>query len=296
MKHSHPSRRGVLNVIVSAGVAMSLSAWGVDAAAQTRVTYKSAKTGSSYYQMGVEIAQAMKAGTGRQDHRHRRGEPGVGPERDGSRDPHRQLRVHDAAGAGRLRAGRQGAVQGQDQPEVRRHPRAVPDPVADDALRRARRCRHQVVRGPRGQEAADRQGQLRRHGRREVSAAVRPRRQGPARRRRAQQRGAGAEERPDRRLRHGRVVPGAERDRGGRQHRGEHPFARRRADQADQADPAGDSGGHVRGADDRRRHHVAAGGRVHDHTDGRRDRVPADPHLLDPARQDGGERPRGGKA
>jgi TRAP transporter TAXI family solute receptor len=63
MKPSHPSRRGVLNVIVSAGVALSLSAWGVGAAAQTRVTYKSAKTGSSYYQMGVEIAQAMKAGT-----------------------------------------------------------------------------------------------------------------------------------------------------------------------------------------------------------------------------------------
>ncbi|MEO5695543.1 MAG: TAXI family TRAP transporter solute-binding subunit [Burkholderiaceae bacterium] len=33
------------------------------AAAETRVTYKSAKTGSSYYQMGVEIAEAMKAGT-----------------------------------------------------------------------------------------------------------------------------------------------------------------------------------------------------------------------------------------
>ena len=63
MQRSHPGRHGVLNVIVSAGVAMSLSAWGPDAAAQTRVTYKSAKTGSSYYQMGVEIAQAMKAGT-----------------------------------------------------------------------------------------------------------------------------------------------------------------------------------------------------------------------------------------
>ncbi|MEO8279833.1 MAG: hypothetical protein ABI564_09090, partial [Ideonella sp.] len=31
--------------------------------AQTRVTFKSAKTGSSYYQMGVQIAEAMKAGT-----------------------------------------------------------------------------------------------------------------------------------------------------------------------------------------------------------------------------------------
>jgi TRAP transporter TAXI family solute receptor len=33
------------------------------ATAQTRVTYKSAKAGSSYYQMAVEIAQAMKAGS-----------------------------------------------------------------------------------------------------------------------------------------------------------------------------------------------------------------------------------------
>jgi TRAP transporter TAXI family solute receptor len=31
--------------------------------AETRVTYKSAKTGSSYYQMGVELAEAIKAGT-----------------------------------------------------------------------------------------------------------------------------------------------------------------------------------------------------------------------------------------
>ncbi|TCP38032.1 TAXI family TRAP transporter solute-binding subunit [Rhodovulum marinum] len=31
--------------------------------AETRVTYKSAKSGSSYYQMGVQVAEAMKAGT-----------------------------------------------------------------------------------------------------------------------------------------------------------------------------------------------------------------------------------------
>ena len=31
--------------------------------AEARVTYKSAKTGSSYYQMGVEIAEAMKSGS-----------------------------------------------------------------------------------------------------------------------------------------------------------------------------------------------------------------------------------------
>ncbi len=33
------------------------------AAAETRITYKSAKAGSSYYQMGVELAEAMKVGT-----------------------------------------------------------------------------------------------------------------------------------------------------------------------------------------------------------------------------------------
>lgn len=32
--------------------------------AETRITYKSAKTTSSYYQMGVQIAEAMKAGSG----------------------------------------------------------------------------------------------------------------------------------------------------------------------------------------------------------------------------------------
>ena len=31
--------------------------------AETRVTYKSAKSTSSYYQMGVQLATAMKAGT-----------------------------------------------------------------------------------------------------------------------------------------------------------------------------------------------------------------------------------------
>ena len=40
-------------VIATAGLAQ----------AETRVTYKSAKTSSSYYQMGVQIAEAMKAGT-----------------------------------------------------------------------------------------------------------------------------------------------------------------------------------------------------------------------------------------
>ena len=33
------------------------------ASAETRITYKSAKAGSSYFQMAVQIAEAMKAGT-----------------------------------------------------------------------------------------------------------------------------------------------------------------------------------------------------------------------------------------
>src|SRR5210317_2457882 len=32
--------------------------------AETRITYKSAKAGTSYYQMGVQISEAMKTGSG----------------------------------------------------------------------------------------------------------------------------------------------------------------------------------------------------------------------------------------
>ena len=45
--------------LLAAGLCLALGA--THALAQTRVTYKSAKTGSSYYQMGVEIAEAVKA-------------------------------------------------------------------------------------------------------------------------------------------------------------------------------------------------------------------------------------------
>jgi len=41
-----------------------LSTFGQSAVAETRVTYKSAKSTSSYYQMAVQIAEAMKAGSG----------------------------------------------------------------------------------------------------------------------------------------------------------------------------------------------------------------------------------------
>tara|TARA_R110000787_G_scaffold22862_7_gene66023 strand:+ start:598 stop:1557 length:960 start_codon:yes stop_codon:yes gene_type:complete len=51
-------------LLKAAVAAIALSALGLTAAnAETRITYKSAKTGSSYYQMGVELAEAMKAGT-----------------------------------------------------------------------------------------------------------------------------------------------------------------------------------------------------------------------------------------
>ncbi|MGP1396447.1 MAG: TAXI family TRAP transporter solute-binding subunit [Inquilinaceae bacterium] len=52
------------NVFKTTALALAVTAIGATTAvAETRVTYKSAKTGSSYYQMGVEIAEAMKAGT-----------------------------------------------------------------------------------------------------------------------------------------------------------------------------------------------------------------------------------------
>lgn len=43
--------------------AATVAALGTAAWAETRVTYKSAKSTSSYYQMGVQLAEAMKAGT-----------------------------------------------------------------------------------------------------------------------------------------------------------------------------------------------------------------------------------------
>ena len=42
----------------------AVTALSAAATAETRITYKSAKSTSSYYQMGVEIAEAMKAGSG----------------------------------------------------------------------------------------------------------------------------------------------------------------------------------------------------------------------------------------
>lgn len=44
--------------------AAALCVIGTSAFAETRITYKSAKAGSSYYQMAVEISEAMRAGSG----------------------------------------------------------------------------------------------------------------------------------------------------------------------------------------------------------------------------------------
>ncbi|GHF45535.1 TAXI family TRAP transporter solute-binding subunit [Seohaeicola zhoushanensis] len=48
---------------VAFSCALALAFGATSAGAETRVTYKSAKSGSSYYQMGVELAEAIKAGT-----------------------------------------------------------------------------------------------------------------------------------------------------------------------------------------------------------------------------------------
>ncbi|MFT4794745.1 MAG: TRAP transporter TAXI family solute receptor [Paracoccaceae bacterium] len=51
------------SVFKTAGIALALISGATAASAETRITYKSAKTGSSYYQMAVEISEAMKTGT-----------------------------------------------------------------------------------------------------------------------------------------------------------------------------------------------------------------------------------------
>ncbi|MEB3419814.1 TAXI family TRAP transporter solute-binding subunit [Salipiger marinus] len=50
--------RHLFKATLAAGLVLALPAQ-----AETRVTFKAAKTGSSYYQMSVQVAEAMKAGT-----------------------------------------------------------------------------------------------------------------------------------------------------------------------------------------------------------------------------------------
>lgn len=50
--------------IISSIAAIMFSAAPLTAQAETRVTYKSASAGTAYYQMGVELSEAIRAGTG----------------------------------------------------------------------------------------------------------------------------------------------------------------------------------------------------------------------------------------
>lgn len=56
-------RASLATVLTAAILGVALSGAVSEASAETRVTYKSAKTTSSYYQMAVEISQAVKAGS-----------------------------------------------------------------------------------------------------------------------------------------------------------------------------------------------------------------------------------------
>ena len=53
--------KNILKTVTAGLICTALTA--TLACAETRITYKSAKTTSSYYQMGVQIAEAMKAGS-----------------------------------------------------------------------------------------------------------------------------------------------------------------------------------------------------------------------------------------
>ncbi|MBB3994851.1 TRAP transporter TAXI family solute receptor [Sulfitobacter undariae] len=54
----------MITILKTAATALAVTAAMTTAvSAETRITYKSAKAGSSYYQMGVELAEAMKTGT-----------------------------------------------------------------------------------------------------------------------------------------------------------------------------------------------------------------------------------------
>ncbi len=53
----------MIRSLLSGAAACAILAFGFSAQAETRVTYKSAKSTSSYYQMAVQISEAMKSGT-----------------------------------------------------------------------------------------------------------------------------------------------------------------------------------------------------------------------------------------
>ncbi len=53
----------LVKLVTSTAALAATISFAANAAAETRITYKSAKSTSSYYQMGVQIAEAMKAGS-----------------------------------------------------------------------------------------------------------------------------------------------------------------------------------------------------------------------------------------
>ncbi len=64
--YQHPARQAqaLRTVLLAAGsLALTAGLLSSTAHAETRITYKSAKSSSSFYQMAVEIAQAVKTGT-----------------------------------------------------------------------------------------------------------------------------------------------------------------------------------------------------------------------------------------
>lgn len=60
---SNKPSRLLIKSLLGASIALAAAGLASNAIAQTRITYKSAKSTSSYYQMAVEIAQAVKTGT-----------------------------------------------------------------------------------------------------------------------------------------------------------------------------------------------------------------------------------------
>ncbi|MHA7776432.1 TAXI family TRAP transporter solute-binding subunit [Roseibium sp. M-1] len=51
------------NTLLKLALGLTFAFGALEAQAETRITYKSAKSGSSYYQMGVQIAEAVKTGS-----------------------------------------------------------------------------------------------------------------------------------------------------------------------------------------------------------------------------------------
>ncbi|MEZ5742068.1 MAG: hypothetical protein R3E68_23305 [Burkholderiaceae bacterium] len=101
------------------------------------MTFKSAKTGSSYYQMAVQIAEGVKTASQRQDHRHRRGKPGVRCRTWPRRRPGSGNYVFTTPPAlvGMSQQGK-GPFKDKTHPKFEQI-RAVSDSVADHALRHA---------------------------------------------------------------------------------------------------------------------------------------------------------------